>query len=73
VTKPTKPGSPEQYLTELFEKHDRAFLGDELKEKLVKKFGKSDQAARQVVTRFAGKGIIQSSKPVSFGKGTYAY
>lgn len=73
MTKPIKPGSPEQYLTELFEKHDRAFLGDELKEKLVKKFGKSDQAARQIVTRFASKGIIQNSKPVSFGKGTYAY
>ena len=64
---------PDDYLANLFSKHDRVYLGDELKEKLVKNFGKTNVAARKIVERFVEKGMIQSSSPVSFGRGTFAY
>lgn len=64
---------PDEYLTNLFVKHNRIYLGDELKEKLVNNFGKSSVAARKILERFAEKGQIQTSNPISFGRGTFAY
>lgn len=65
--------NPEEYLLSLFSKHNRIYLGDELKEKLVSNLGKTPAAARKIIERFAGKGLVKSSSPVSFGRGTFAY
>lgn len=64
---------PDEYLLSLFEKHNRIYLGDELKEKIVNSLGKTNAAARKIIERFAGKGLILSSKPISFGRNTFAY
>lgn len=68
-----KNTAADEYLLSLFSAHNRIYLGDELKEKLVSNLGKRPDAARKIVERFAAKGLVHSSKPVSFGKGTYAY
>lgn len=65
--------NPDEYLLTLFSKHNRIYLGDELKEKLVANLGKTPAAARKIVERFAAKGLIKTSSPVSFGRKTFAY
>ena len=64
---------PDDYLLSLFSKHNRVYLGDELKEKLVNNLRKTNVAARKIIERFVEKGMVQSSSPVSFGRGTFAY
>lgn len=73
MTNQTKKADPEQYITDLFSKHDRIYLGGELREKLVKNCGKTNVAARKILERITTKGVIQSSSPVSFSKGAFAY
>ena len=64
---------PDSYLNDLFVKHRRVYMGDELKQKLVENLGKSASTSRKIVERFAAKGFVETSKPISFGKNTYAY
>lgn len=64
---------PDTFLQQLFRKHDRYYFGNELRDKLVKTFKKSNAAARKIVERFVEKGFAQSSSPVSFGKGMFVY
>jgi len=73
VTKPNLIQDPDTFLQQLFRKHDRYYFGDELRDKLVKTLHKSNPAARKIVERFVEKGYVQSSSPVSFGKGMYVY
>ena len=47
--------------------------GNELSELLTKKFGVTAQNARQIILRSSKVGIIESSKPFTFGKGQYIY
>lgn len=72
MTKPLNQDS-DTYLTNLFAKHSRIYLGDELKQKLVDNLGKSAAAARKIIERFAAKGLVETSKPVSFGKNKTAH
>jgi hypothetical protein len=63
----------EQYLVDILKDGKEILFGDDLKERIVKLFNKSDAASRKAIERAAEKKIIQSSKPVSFGRGTFAY
>lgn len=73
MTKASPNNDPDSYLQELFRKHDRYYFGDELKDKLVKNLKKTNPTARKIIQRFVEKGFVQSSSPVSFGKGMFVY
>jgi len=62
----------QEYIYKLLDKSS-CLIGSELKRNLVKKFKITDANARQIIHRMASKGIIDSTNPVSFGKGQYAY
>jgi hypothetical protein len=61
-----------KFITACLEK-SKYMLGSVLAEKLVKKFRISEVNARAAVSRAAAHGSIQSTKPVSFGKGQFVY
>lgn len=63
----------ELYLQQLVADPDDFYYGDQLKALLVEKFGVSDTNARKIINRSADKGLIRSTYPVSFGRGTFAY
>lgn len=65
--------SAEQYLVKLLSGGNKIIFGDNLKDDLVKHFQKSNAATRKAIERAVEKGLIQSSSPVSFGGGTFAY
>ena len=54
-------------------KANGSLVGSELKSKLAKRFNISDANARQIIHRLASKGLLYSTKPVSFGKGQFGY
>lgn len=52
----------------------RKFLtGNELNQLLSVKFGIQAENARTIIRRIAGKGLIKSSKPLTFGNGQFIY
>lgn len=73
MTKQSLNQDPDAYLQALFQKHQRYYFGDELRDKLVKNLKKTNPAARKIIERFVEKGFVQSSSPVSFGKGMFVY
>jgi hypothetical protein len=48
-------------------------LGSELLEQLLTKYGVKPDNGRKIIQRASEKGVILSSKPLSFGKGQYLY
>ncbi|MFB0498701.1 hypothetical protein ABID99_004938 [Mucilaginibacter sp. OAE612] len=73
MTKPILNQDPDAYLQALFQKNNRYYFGDELRDKLVKNLKKTNPSARKIIERFVQKGFVQSSNPVSFGKGMFVY
>ncbi|HET8885618.1 MAG TPA: hypothetical protein VFM70_04605 [Salinimicrobium sp.] len=62
----------EQFLQKTISEN-RVIIGSELGEKLKNKFNIQPENARQIIQRAYKKGVINSSKPLSFGKGQFAY
>ena len=63
-----KNTAADEYLLSLFSAHNRIYLGDELKEKLVSNLGKRPDAARKIVERFAAKGLVHHRSPYHSAK-----
>ena len=62
----------EQFLQEILSKK-KVLVGSELSEKLKEKFGVRPDNARKIIQRACEKKLINSSQPMSFGKGQFAY
>ncbi|MCY2685867.1 hypothetical protein [Salinimicrobium sp. TH3] len=62
----------EQFLQEILSKK-KVLVGSELSEKLKEKFNVRPDNARKIIQRACEKKLINSSQPMSFGKGQFAY
>ncbi|MGG1400289.1 hypothetical protein ABE288_21065 [Bacillus salipaludis] len=63
----------DEYLKDVFSNTNVYKLGNELNNMLQNKFAVTSSNARKIISRACDKGLISSSKPVTFGKGQYVY
>ncbi|MGF9811050.1 hypothetical protein [Bacillus toyonensis] len=63
----------DNYLREVFSNKNVYKVGNELSNMLQEKFGITASNSRKIISRACNKGLISSSKPVTFGNGQYTY
>ncbi|NQX67326.1 hypothetical protein HQN90_14490 [Paenibacillus alba] len=61
------------WIKQYFYKQNKYMLGQELNERIQKKFGVTAVHARKIIQRAVEDHVIKSSAPVTFGKGQYVY
>lgn len=63
----------EKYLNNIFNNRSLYLFGSDICEDLVNKFNVKSENARKILQRANDKGVINSSKPFTVGKGQYIY